>query len=70
MLNQIKRKTSKGVAVITERVILIEKKLFNNEDEANAYILSTTMEEIARRGRTRNVKREDVQTQSPETQSS
>lgn len=70
MLNQTKRKTSKGVAVITERVILIEKKLFNNEDEANAYILSTTMEEIARRGRTRNVKREDAQTQSPETQSS
>lgn len=70
MRNVTLRSTGKGTAVVLEQVILVDKKLFNSYKEAVEYAANLNIDEAFRRNRTRNVKKEDPQSKSPEGQSS
>lgn len=51
MRNIVLRITSKGVAVVGEQTNLVFKKLFNNWDEAIAYVNTLNPDEAFRRPR-------------------
>ncbi len=51
MRNIVLRITSKGVAVVGEQTNLVFKKLFNNWDEALAYVKTLNPDEAFRRPR-------------------
>ncbi len=66
MRNVTLRVTGKGVAVVLEQTILVDKKLFDNWVDALKYVSELNVDEAFRRNRNRP--RRNDKTEAPKTQ--